>query len=204
MGSVGVSNISNIEKPVVAGSYNATQEMKDFAMSVAQDMQKDFPMLAKSFDILYEKYMGSVAGYGFLNKIELNGAYLKKSFAQKDLDYVRGVIAHELTHTMQDRIATAEGIKGSEARDAYIDNMWNKAVDRYVADHPGITPKEINRRVSAIYGGGGHSRQGGSGKERMAVAVEHFYNKIPQGVDRHMNIAGEVGKYVIEELKRRK
>lgn len=204
MGSVGVSSNSNIERPTISGSYNATQEMKDFAMSVAQDMQKDFPMLSKSFEIQYNKYMGSVAGYGFLNKIELNGAYLKKSFAQKDLDYVRGIIAHELTHTMQDRIATADGIKGSEARDAHISKIWNKVVDKYVADHPGITAKDINKRISAIYGGGGHSRQGGSDTERMAVAVEHFYNKIPQGVDKNMSMAGEVGKYVIEELKRRR
>lgn len=184
-----------IEKPIISGSYKATDEMKSLAMQTAEEMQKDFPLLHKSFEVKYEKYMGAM-GYGFSDRIELNGAMIKKRLASGHLTEkeLRSVIAHELTHMMQARWWQRIGKKGDDYN-KFIDDIWNSAVNKYIESHPKLSLADINKMTSNQYGGGGHSRYGGDSVERMAVAVQMAY----QG---NNDAVADVGRLLITEMKK--
>jgi len=185
-----------IEKPVLSGNYKAsTPQMRDIAIQTAEEMQRDFPLLHKSFEVKYEKYMDAM-GYGFADRIELNGAMIKKRLASGHLTEkeLRSVIAHELTHMMQNRWWQRIGKKG-EDYNKFIDDIWNSSVNKYIESNPKFSLAEINKMTSNQYGGGGHSRYGGDSVERMAVAVEMAYKGNNDAV-------ANVGRLLIDEMKK--
>lgn len=190
-----ISNDLQKDEPVIGGNYNATPEMIDLAMEVAEQMQGEFPeLLSEQFEIRFDKYMGNNAGEGFRDYIALNGAHFKKRLKEDDREYLNGVVAHELTHTMQSRLNTIMGIKGEENRDKNIERIMDNAIVRYVSDNPDKTVEQINKTIANAYGGGGHSGIGSRADEKMAVSIEHIYSG-------ETDVVASVGKYVVEELK---
>lgn len=200
MGSVG--SALTITKPTVGGNYKATDEMKDLAMGMAERMQREFPeLLGKTFEIKFSKYMDA-AGYGFRDYIELNGAFFKKRlkkydynarFKQQEIDYFQGVVAHELLHSMQSRLATQLGQLGDKYT-VLMNDIWGSATKKFIANNPEFTEKDLDKTVASLYGGGGHSRTGSQTDEKMAVAVEMSYRE-PD------HVIAPLGNYIRDEFK---
>lgn len=203
----------------IGGTYKATPQMVEIAQSVYKDMVQDFPILAEGgFEIQFNKYMEPL-GYGFQDRIELKGASFKKYLLPRyksedktdDIVYWKGVVAHELTHAINNRINTYSGVfnNGSGERMTNLERIWYSAVDAYLKDHPNSkhlkTRKDIDKYMSNAYSGGGHSRAGGNADERMAVAIESLY-RIRQYNQLNKSVIGsfasEIGKYVAAELKK--
>lgn len=203
--------VEQIEKPVIGGTYKATEQMKDLVMDATEQMQKDFPILRKSLQVNINKGVSSDAA-GIIdisdNTATISGAWLKNKLrygnrtSPKDLKDIRGVVCHELTHVMQYRLFDKNGLSkhylNSEESKNYIDSLWSRAVDRCVKSHPDLTAKEVNTVMANSYGHGGHSRYGSSSMEKMAVAVEIVY----RGYDDRYSWQTELGKYMIEELQK--
>lgn len=199
MGRKGKSGVISYQPVTIGGNFKYTKDMADFASKVSQELQRDFPeLLSSGFSVEFNKYMGDAAGMGYKDRIELNGSYFKKALQKGDTDYLRGLIAHELTHTMQDRINSSLGLRGDD-RNKNTEKIWDSAVSKFVRDNPQYTPKDINKAVSNAYGGGGHSRYGGDATERMAVAVERFYANKGGG-----GLVTDVGRYVTREINNRR
>lgn len=191
-------NLKNLElsKPIFGGDYKATSEMVQIVGETAEKMQEEFPILRKSFNIDINKNMDAGGLTWDANGIELRGATLKHYLHWKDPEQIRGITAHELTHVMQHRLVELKGLPKyihDEESIKYIDSIWNRAVERYVKANPKFTIKEVNKIMANAYGEGGHSRIGSTSIEKMAVAVEAVYRGWGQT---------EIGKYVIEELKK--
>jgi len=191
-------NLKNLElsKPVFGGDYKATPEMVQIVGETAKKMQEEFPILRKSFNIDINKNMDA-SGLVWDDKgIELRGATLKHYLHWKQPKEIEGIVAHELTHVIQERLIRQNGLPkyifDGESKN-YIDSIWNRAVERYVKDNPKFTIKEVNKIMANTYGDGGHSRMGGTSIEKMAVAVQQVYRGYGKV---------EIGKYVIEELKK--
>ena len=138
--------------------------------------------------------MGATAGVEYANKVELNGAHFKKLLKDGKYDEARGIVAHELTHLVQDRINNGLGLKGDD-RDKHNATLWDNAVANFVRDNPKYTEKDVKKRVSNQYGGGGHSRDGSRPEELMAVAVQVNAKYGNDG-----SFTSEVGKYVLKEI----
>lgn len=190
------SRNETVEKPVFGGDYKATPEMVKIVDETARQMQEEFPILNKQFNIDINKNMES-AGLNSDDKgIELRGATLKRCLEYGKEKVIRGTVAHELTHLIQERLIRQNGLSKyifDEESKNYIDSIWDRAVERYVKDNPKFTVKEVNKIMSNAYGDGGHSRIGGTSIEKMAVAVQQVYRGYGKV---------ELGKYVIEELKK--
>ena len=203
MGSVGAQRTARTKEPFnVGGNYKATQEMIDTVRAIAEEVREDFPILDTAVDISFNKGLGRYGGLGWQDEIELNGKLIKDKLAKalhKDyaVNEIRGFVSHELTHVMQDRMNSASGIFGSDNREDNIERIWNNAVNNYLKSPESIhkTKEQVDKMMSNVYGGGGHSRIGGRVSERMAVAVENYYTK-------DHTLAQKVGKYVVEELKK--
>lgn len=187
-------------KPKIAGNYGKqTPEMESMALQVGIKMQKEFPeLLADQFEIRFEKYMGSDYGDGGRDYIDLNGAALKKLLKEPYDQEIhrqtyRGVVAHELTHTMQDRLNTALGLKGDE-REKNLDRMWDNIIRRYSKDR-NMDPEDVKRIDGILASYYGKSRIGATATEKMAVAVEMAYH-----TGGNKRIEG-LGEYVLQEFR---
>ena len=193
-GGKGKTSVS-FQPTVVGGSYNATKKMIDFATASSDEFRKLVPKyLSDEVNIDFEKYMGNNAGETYANKVELNGAHFKKLLKDGKYDEARGIVAHELTHLVQDRINDGLGLKG-EDRDKHNEMLWNNAVANFVRANPKYTAKDVKKSVANQYGGSGHSRYGSRPEELMAVAVQVNARYGNDG-----SFTSEVGKYVLKEI----
>lgn len=201
--------IEQIEKPIIGGTYKATEQMKTLVMDAAEQMQKDFPILRKSLQVNIDK---NVDAAGKVNPVDnvatISGAWLKDRLrygdrtSPKNLKDIKGTVCHELTHVMQYKLLEKMGLPKDtvnvEKSKNYIDSLWNSAVDRCIKSHSNLTAKEINTVMANSYGHGGHSRLGSSSIEKMAVAVQIVY----RGYDDRYSWQTELGRYMIEELQK--
>ena len=184
--------VSIMPRPIIGGSYKSTPEMQNLAMKVAIKLQKQFPeLLADEFEMHFNKYM-SAMGYGFRDRIELDGAGFKKLLKSGEDKECEGLVAHEIIHTIQARLNTAMELKGDE-REKNIDRIMDNVIKRYASDK-GVDVASVSKTLAHEYGGGGHSRLGGASDEKMSVAVQSLFIG-------ESGMAAEVGQYVLDELR---
>ena len=208
MGSLGANKTSAVvyEKPVINTTFykSTTQQMKDIVADTYADMQKEFPILSKAvtFDI---NNGGGFDAAG--SAINLDGRYMKE-YLKRDSEYnddyyemyLRGVIAHELVHTVQSRMGKAQA-------EEVASNILSSAVDKYVRDNAGTSKEQVLKDLKKAYGvrtlDSDATRR--PMMERMAVAVQHYYlsKKYPNTKKGVFNKSvAHIGYYVADELKR--
>lgn len=191
---------AQLEKPILNTDYykSTTPQMKQLVTEVYEDMQKEFPdFLGKAVE--FDFYNGG--GFEAIgDSVSLDGRYMKQVL-QKDNKYlemyVRSTVAHELTHTIQQRMGKA---RAEEISTKILDT----AIDRYVKENPNATKKQVLKDLKKAYGlrtlDCDTSRR--PMMERMAVAVESYYmdKKYPGNSYTKKDII-HIGYYVAEELK---
>ena len=151
------------------------------------------------------------------NDVWLNGTDMKRGLKEDAQFHIssreemwKGIVAHELTHTMQNRLATLEReaakasgtfVGGTEYAENLSKRILDTAIDRYIANEENaLTRDAIYKVLKATYGRNlENDKKYYVNSERMAVVLQRTYeHKLTQRKD---NIA-VLGKYVAEELKK--